>query len=67
MSPALTAGDGPFTGVTVQSWGGLEGRTLLCDVNGDTVITVTRDLTLHSDGPAQILDLEVIDVPGIHG
>jgi alpha-D-xyloside xylohydrolase len=59
--------DGPFTDVTVVSWGGCDGRTVIRDVDGDTTVTATRtDGTLHVtvDGPKPIRRIEFANVAG---
>jgi alpha-D-xyloside xylohydrolase len=40
--PAETLGDAPFADVTVVSWGAVDGRTVIRDTDGDTVVTATR-------------------------
>jgi alpha-D-xyloside xylohydrolase len=57
IEPRDTVGDGPFPDITVVSWGGVDGRTVISDVDGDTVVTAVRDgdtLALTADGPARI-------------
>ncbi len=54
---ADTVGDGPFPDLTVVSWGGVDGRTVIRDVDGDTVVTAVRDggtLAFTVDGPARV-------------
>ena len=50
-------GDGAFADLTVVSWGGVDGRTVISDVDGDTVVTAVRDggtLGFSVDGPARV-------------
>jgi alpha-D-xyloside xylohydrolase len=62
-----TVGDGPFPDLTVVSWGGVDGRTVISDVDGDTVVTAVRDgdtLAVTADGPARIRRIALAAVPG---
>jgi len=64
---AEAVGDDPFTDVTVVSWGGGDGRTVVRDVDGDTTVTATRtDDTLHVtvDGPKPIRRVAFARVEG---
>lgn len=65
--PAETVADGPFPDVTVVSWGGLDARTVISDVDGDTVVTAVRDgdtLAVTVDGPARIRQVTLAPVAG---
>ncbi|MEV0645733.1 TIM-barrel domain-containing protein [Phytomonospora sp. NPDC050363] len=60
-------GDGPFGPLTVVTWGGVSGRFLLRDVDGDTDITVTSagaHLDLRTSGPALVRRLVFAAVEG---
>lgn len=62
-----TIADGPFTDLTVVSWGGVDGRTVISDVDGDTVVTATRTgdtLEITVDGPAPVRRIELPAVRG---
>jgi alpha-D-xyloside xylohydrolase len=51
----------------VVSWGGADGRTVIGDVDGDTVVTAVRDggtLAFTADGPARIRRIALAAVPG---
>ena len=53
--------------LTVVSWGGLDARTVISDVDGDTVVTAVRDgdtLAVTVDGPARVRQVELVPVPG---
>jgi alpha-D-xyloside xylohydrolase len=65
--PAETVADGPFRDLTVVSWGGLDARTVISDVDGDTVVTAVRDgdtLAVTVDGPARVRQVTLAPVPG---
>ncbi|MEV4726766.1 alpha-xylosidase, partial [Micromonospora humida] len=58
-----TVGDGPFDDVTLVSWGGVDARTVLHDVDGDTVVQALRDgdtLRVRTDGPLRVRRLSVV-------
>jgi alpha-D-xyloside xylohydrolase len=64
VPPSGTVGDGPFRDVTLVAWGGVDGRAVVCDEAGDTVVTATRDgdtLRVRVDGP---LDVRAVSVVG---
>ncbi|WBB80668.1 alpha-xylosidase [Micromonospora sp. WMMD882] len=57
--------DGPFPEVTLVSWGGVTGRTVVCDVDGDTVVEAVRDgdtLRVTSDGPLRLAGVALAPV-----
>ncbi|WBB94856.1 alpha-xylosidase [Solwaraspora sp. WMMA2059] len=65
--PRDTVGDGPFTDVTLVSWGGVSAETLVCDVDGDTTVRAVRDggtLRVDVDGPLPVRRVEVVAVTG---
>ncbi|MFI7024829.1 TIM-barrel domain-containing protein [Micromonospora sp. NPDC049900] len=54
VAPHPTVGDRPFRDVTLVSWGAVAGRTVVHDVDGDTVIEAFRDgdeLRIRTRGP----------------
>ncbi|WP_326552928.1 TIM-barrel domain-containing protein [Micromonospora sp. NBC_01813] len=60
-------GDGPFTDVTVTSWGGVSAETVVSDVDGDTTIRAVRDgdtLRVSVDGPLRVRRVECAPVAG---
>ncbi len=60
-------GDGPFTDVTVVSFGGTAGATCIRDVDGDTVVTAVRDgdtLAITVDGPNPVRAIAFAAVDG---
>jgi alpha-D-xyloside xylohydrolase len=66
MPPADRIADGPFPELTVVSWGGVDGRTVISDTGGDTVVTAVRagdELRVTADGPARITAAEVAGQP----
>ncbi|GIJ67563.1 TIM-barrel domain-containing protein [Virgisporangium ochraceum] len=65
--PGDAVGDGPFTDLTVVSWGGGDGRTVLRDVDGDSSVVAVRSgdtLAVDVTGPAQVRRVTVAPVPG---
>jgi alpha-D-xyloside xylohydrolase len=51
----------------VVSWGGLDARTVISDVDGDTVVTAVRDgdtLAVTVAGPARVRQVTLAPVPG---
>ncbi|MEV4482026.1 TIM-barrel domain-containing protein [Micromonospora coxensis] len=57
VAPTDRIWDGPFHDVTLLSWGGVDARTVIHDVDGDTVIEVVRDgdtLRVRTDGPLRV-------------
>lgn len=64
---ADTVADGPFTDVTVVSWGAVDGRTVIRDVDGDTVVVAARDgdrFAVTVDGPNPVRTIEFAAVAG---
>jgi alpha-D-xyloside xylohydrolase len=60
-------GDGPFTDVTVVSWGAVDGGTVIRDTDGDTVVTATRSadrFEVTVDGPKPIRRIAFATVEG---
>ena len=58
-----TVGDGPFDDITVVSWGGTSGRTVIRDVDGDTTVDAVRTgdtLRVEVTGPAPVRRVEVV-------
>ncbi|MEV0393558.1 TIM-barrel domain-containing protein [Polymorphospora rubra] len=67
VAVADTIPAGPFTDLTVVSWGAVDGRTVISDVDGDTVVTAAREggtLTVTLDGPAQVRRIALPAVSG---
>jgi len=65
--PRDIVGDGPFTDVTLVSWGGVSAETVVCDVDGDTTVRAVRDgdtLRVDVDGPLPVRRVEVVAVTG---
>ncbi|OZV73772.1 alpha-xylosidase [Micromonospora echinospora] len=65
--PADRIADGPFTDVTLVSWGGVDGRTVVHDSDGDTVVTAVRDgdtLRVTTDGPLRLRGVALAPVAG---
>ncbi|MEH1015991.1 hypothetical protein V6U90_23135 [Micromonospora sp. CPCC 206060] len=65
--PAETAADGPFTDVTLVSWGGTTGQTVVHDVDGDTVVEAVRDgdtLRVGTSGPLRLRGVALAPVAG---
>jgi alpha-D-xyloside xylohydrolase len=59
LSDQDTVGDGPFDGVTVVSWGGVDARTVVRDEDGDTVVVAAREgdtLRVTCEGPLRVRD-----------
>lgn len=59
--------DGPFTDLTVVSWGATDGRTVIRDEDGDTTVTARRRgdrFDLEVDGPADVRRIEFAEVVG---
>jgi alpha-D-xyloside xylohydrolase len=55
--PRDSIGAGPFTDLTVVSWGGTSARTVIRDVDGDTAVEAVRDgaeLRVRTEGPAMV-------------
>jgi alpha-D-xyloside xylohydrolase len=55
--PSDQVGAGPFPELTVVSWGGNSGRTVIRDVDGDTAVVAVRDgveLRVQTEGPARV-------------
>jgi alpha-D-xyloside xylohydrolase len=64
---ADTLGEGPFADVTVVSWGGVDGRTVIRDTDGDTTVVAVRTgdrLDVTVDGPKPIHRVELAHVEG---
>ncbi|MCL7458021.1 alpha-xylosidase [Micromonospora sp. MSM11] len=62
VAPGDTVGDGPFADVTIVSWGAVDARAVLHDVDGDTVVTAVRDggtLRVDTDGPLRVTRVSV--------
>jgi len=62
-----TVGDGPFTDVTLVSYGGTDARTVVSDVDGDTVVTALRDgevLQVTTEGPLRVAGVALAPVTG---
>jgi alpha-D-xyloside xylohydrolase len=62
-----TVGDGPFTEITLVSWGGVSAETIVSDVDGDTTIRAVRDgdtLRVSVDGPLPVGRVECAPVAG---
>lgn len=62
-----TVGDGPFDDLTVVSWGGGDGRTVVSDVDGDSSVVAVRTgdtLAVDVAGPARVRRVAVAPVPG---
>jgi alpha-D-xyloside xylohydrolase len=62
-----TVGDGPFTDLTLLSFGGGTGRTVIRDVDGDTDVTAVRDgdtVAVTTTGPAPVVRVEFPPVDG---
>jgi alpha-D-xyloside xylohydrolase len=60
-------GDGPFTDVTVVSWGAVTGRTVVHDVDGDTAVYAVRvddEVHVDTDGPLPIRRVAFAPVAG---
>ncbi|MFB6396513.1 TIM-barrel domain-containing protein [Polymorphospora lycopeni] len=67
VAVAETIPDGPFTDITVVSWGGVDSRTVISDVDGDTTVTAIRDgdtLTVTVEGPARVRRIALPAVSG---
>lgn len=67
MPPTDAVGDGPFTDVTVVSWGAVDGRTVVRDTDGDTEVVAVRsgdrfEVTVR--GPAPVRHVEFATVAG---
>jgi alpha-D-xyloside xylohydrolase len=65
--PGETVADGPFPDLTVVSWGGRDARTVIRDVDGDTLVTAVREgdtLAVTVDGPARVRQVTLAPVPG---
>jgi alpha-D-xyloside xylohydrolase len=63
-----TIGDGPFPDVTIRSWGGAGGETVVRDVDGDTVIRAVRHgdrFEVTVDGPARVSGVAFAEVDGV--
>ncbi|MDQ7904608.1 glycoside hydrolase family 31 protein [Phytohabitans sp. ZYX-F-186] len=59
LSDQDSVGAGPFDGVTIVSWGGTDARTVVRDVDGDTVVVAVRDegtLRVTCEGPLRVRD-----------
>jgi alpha-D-xyloside xylohydrolase len=59
LSDQDTVDEGPFDGVTVVSWGGTDARTVVRDVDGDTVVVAVREgdtLRVTCEGPLRVRD-----------
>jgi alpha-D-xyloside xylohydrolase len=66
--PADTVGAEPFADLTIVSWGGGAGRTVIHDVDGDTEVTATRDgdtLRIDTSGPARVSTVELAGLPDV--
>ncbi|HYN96693.1 MAG TPA: TIM-barrel domain-containing protein [Pilimelia sp.] len=66
-APRDALGDGPFTDVTVVSWGAVSGDTTLRDTDGDTTVAAVRDgdeFRLTVTGPNRIRRLAFAPVDG---
>jgi alpha-D-xyloside xylohydrolase len=60
--PVDAVGAGPFTDLTVVSWGGGDGRAVIHDVDGDSVVVAVRDgdtLRVDVTGPAPVRRVEL--------
>ncbi|WP_433527893.1 TIM-barrel domain-containing protein [Micromonospora sp. CA-263727] len=65
VAPGATVDDGPFRDVTLVSWGAVDGRTVVHDVDGDTIIEAIRDgaeLRVRTRGPLQVGQLVLAGV-----
>jgi alpha-D-xyloside xylohydrolase len=65
--PGDTVGDGPFAEITLLSFGAAPGRTVIHDVNGDTLVEAARDagrFTVTVAGPAPVGGVELAPVDG---
>lgn len=65
--PAQTVGDGPFPEVILLSVGAEPGRTVIHDVDGDTVVEAILDagiFTVTATGPAPVRRVEFAPVHG---
>ncbi|SCG54549.1 TIM-barrel domain-containing protein [Micromonospora halophytica] len=63
VAPADRTWDGPFHDVTLLSWGGVDARTVIHDVDGDTVVEAVRDgdtLHVRTDGPLRVGRVSVV-------
>jgi alpha-D-xyloside xylohydrolase len=59
LSDQDAVGDGPFDGVTVVSWGGTDARTVVRDMDGDTLVVAVREgdtLRVTCEGPLRVRD-----------
>jgi alpha-D-xyloside xylohydrolase len=59
LSDQVSVADGPFDGVTMVSWGGTDARTVVRDVDGDTVVVAVREgdtLRVTHEGPLRVRD-----------
>ncbi|GAA0950638.1 alpha-xylosidase [Virgisporangium aurantiacum] len=65
--PTGAIGAEPFADLTVVSWGGGDGRTVLHDVDGDSSVVAVRTgdtLAVDVTGPARVRRVTVAPVPG---
>ncbi|MEV6693728.1 TIM-barrel domain-containing protein [Micromonospora sp. NPDC051196] len=65
IAPGDTVGDGPFTDVTLVSWGAVDGATVVHDIDGDTNIEAIRDgpqLRVRTRGPLRVGQLVLAGV-----
>jgi alpha-D-xyloside xylohydrolase len=67
-SVRTSVGADPFAELTIVSWGGGTGSTVIDDVDGDTLVTATRDgnvLRVDTTGPARVSTVELAAVRGV--
>jgi alpha-D-xyloside xylohydrolase len=67
-SVSTSVGGDPFAEVTIVSWGGGTGGAVIHDVDGDTLVTATRDgdtLRVDTTGPARVSTVELAVVPEV--
>jgi len=67
MPPAQSLADGPFSDVTVVSWGAVDGRTVIRDTDGDTMVVATRSgdrFEVTVDGPKPVRRIAFATVEG---
>jgi alpha-D-xyloside xylohydrolase len=67
MPPTQSLADGPFSDVTVVSWGAVDGRTVIRDTDGDTVVVATRSgdrFEVTVDGPKPVRRIAFATVQG---
>jgi alpha-D-xyloside xylohydrolase len=66
VPPADTLNDTPFADVTVVSWGAVDGRTVIRDTDGDTVVSAARsgdrfEVTVEGPKPIRRIAFPVVE------